>query len=475
MTSLRHALTGLAIAGLHGTAAAQAAACPTPMASYAVAWLGDDQFGVTATLGLPTTRFDLRFSEAIGRPEGQAASVSALEGWDAGGRSVAIDYVGEGGWEAAAPVRRIGYRLTADHDDVRWTGGGMDEVASHFGETYFFVGNAFFLLDYDWPPCPIEVAFELPADWSVLSPWSGTGRNFEASEPATLEKNAFAVGNFTAGHADAGTMQLSWVIDERVASVASELIPMMRTLPGVYARWFGSTPADRYAVVVFQGPYPDGGAFRQSFTLQLMAPVRAIDRISWGHGLAHEMIHLWLGNHVRGVDPERVYWFTEGFTDYLAIKLAFQAGQLDEARLQQRLANLVRRVRQAGRLSPGVGLVEAGSAKGSHWERIYGGGAMIALLIDAQHPAGFKAAMRELVRDGAEPFTHEQILERIDRHTDGAATRAFDLINDGGDLGTILVALGQAGVEFTAFGPDEVYVGWSACDSSSCVPGFLLR
>jgi predicted metalloprotease with PDZ domain len=352
----------------------------------------------------------------------------------------------------------------------------MDEVASHFGDNYFFVGNAFFLIDDAWPACPVAVRFDLPSGWSTLAPWDGGATRFTASSPATLEKNAFVMGKPTVGRMDAGPFALEWVIDDRLASAAPAITATMKPLPGLFADYFGTVPSPRYVVVVLQGPQMDGGAFRQSFALTLGQPTRPTDALVWSHYLAHEMLHLWLGNQIRGTDPERLYWFTEGFTDYLAIKLGYHGGVSDEAMLQQRLANVVRRVRLAAKISPDVGLAEAGAEKNRHWELIYGGGAMVALLIDAEHPDGFRAALRELSARADAPYSEAALLDVLDRHTDGAARRAYDAVSNGLDFGTIIARLGAAGLEVTGFSPDEVYVRFRGnCTAPECVPGFLRR
>ncbi len=452
-----------------------AQACPDPVARYTVRSVAPDTFAVAATFTRPTSRLAVRFSEAIGRPEAQAASVRDLSG-RAAEHAVAIRYAGEGEWTASEPLASITYRLVADHDRVRWTGGGIDEVGSHFGQAYFFVANAFFPIDDAWPACPVEVRFDLPSGWSVLSPWPGREGTYRAATPAEFEKNAFAMGRFTTGHADAGTMRLEWLIDDRLAAARPRIEAILPRLPGVFNDYFGSTPADRYVVIAFQGPYMDGGAFRQSFTLTLGSPVRETDALVWSHYLAHEMIHLWLGNHVHGADPEQLYWFTEGFTDYLAITLGYRAGITDVPMLEQRLANVVRRVRLAAKLSPGTGLVEAGAHKNDNWELIYGGGAMVALLMDAEDPVAFRAALRDLVAHADQPYTQAGLLARMDAATGGAATRAFNAVNDGLDFGAIVERMQRAGVEVTGFSPDEVYVRFAGgCRSDACVPAFLKR
>lgn len=454
---------------------AQGPACTGPVARYVVSRVGPDAFAVEADITAPVSRLVLGFSEAEGRPEAQAASVEALEGW-ADGRPVKVTYAGEGTWSAPAPLTRLRYRLRADHDAVAWGGGGRDEVAAHFGDAYFFVGNAFFLAGEGWPDCPAEVRFDLPEGWRALAPWPTGGGVARASTPATLWKNAFVMGQFTPDSARAGGMLLEWVIDPALAGVGPDVAALLRAFPPVVTEYFGVSPAERFVVVVFQGPFMDGGGFRQSFTLQLGTPVRPADALVWEHGLAHEMIHLWLGNQVRGAPPEDTYWFTEGFTDYLAVKLMYRAGLLDEAMLQQRLANIIRRVRLAPMLSPGIGLVEAGARKNANWARLYGGGAMVALLLDAEDAPGLQAALRDLANHGEAPYSQAALLTVLDRHTAGGATRAFALVDAGAGFGSLITLLGTRGLEVTGFSPDEVYVQFpGGCVTPSCVPSFLRR
>lgn len=275
-----------------------------------------------------------------------------------------------------------------------------------------------------------------------------------ASEPVTLARNAFIIGTQAPGQVEAPTMRVAWVVDERLGAIEPRLRSILTSLPAVFGQYFGSTPANHYAVVVFQGEGMDGGAFRQSFPLQLAGPVRPVDELVWSHGLAHEMLHLWIGNHIRGAEPAATSWFTKGFTDYLAIKLGYRAGLFDEAMLEQRLANIVRWVRLAPRLSPAVGLVEAGTRKHQHWERVYGGGAMVALLLDAEQPAALQAALRNLNDHAATPLTQAALLERLDASSGGAATKIFAAVDAGLEFGALVERFGDVGLEVTGFSSD---------------------
>ncbi len=77
MTNCRpiRTLAGVLLLAATRVAPAPAQDCPGPVASYHVRVAGDGLFGVEATFHIPTRHLQVRFSEAIGRPEAQAASV----------------------------------------------------------------------------------------------------------------------------------------------------------------------------------------------------------------------------------------------------------------------------------------------------------------------------------------------------------------------------------------------------------------
>jgi len=54
------------------------------------------------------------------------------------------------------------------------------------------------------------------------------------------------------------------------------------------------------------------------------------EHMGMGGLLAHEMFHEWLGQTIRGADPEElVYWFTEGWTDFYMRRLLLRGGLID--------------------------------------------------------------------------------------------------------------------------------------------------
>jgi predicted metalloprotease with PDZ domain len=472
----RHVFAALALVATVPVVAAESA---EPIARYRVAYAAPDAFRVEADFAQPTTRLDLN-SHGSSRPDAQAASVRDLQAFDAQGKPVAVAFAGNGTWEfKAAPASRITYRLLADHDDATWIA-GKDEVASRFDRSYFFAGDAFFLVDYDWPARPIEVAFDLPDGWRVTSPWRGNATTLVADHADHLGTNVFALGSDAAREVDAGGMRVTWLSDTRVQSTEAALLPIMERAPRAFTDFWGASPGDRLTAFFLSDPDTDGGAFRNSFAMRFATPLRASERVVWEHTLAHELMHVWMNNANAGIritGDGSAYWFTEGFTDYLTVKLMHQAGVIDEALLGQRLANQIRRYGIGKRLSPGIGLGAAGKEKHKHWELIYGGGAFLALLLDAelsqQSPTAFRDALRAMQSTPGVRHDNASMLAALDQRTGGRASALMAQVEAGMTLAQIRAALAPAGVSVEGFASDEVYVGLAPCTKEACASKFL--
>lgn len=137
---------------------AQEAVCTDPVAHYRVSYSGERQFAVEVVHSEPRGRWDLAHFPLADRPEAQAASVRHLQAFDATGESVAINYVGDGGWETDGTATRLTYTLLADHGDVDWNinGPGKEEVGDRFDNSYMFAGHAFSCSTGKCPAVPLR-------------------------------------------------------------------------------------------------------------------------------------------------------------------------------------------------------------------------------------------------------------------------------------------------------------------------------
>lgn len=465
-----------------GPAAADPAQCGEPVAQYSVRFAGEDRFVIDAEFAAPSQRWDLAHFPTPERPEAQAASVRDLEAFSASGDAVEILYVGEGGWETTAVggASRLRYTLIADHDQVDWNIGapGKDEVAAHFDASYVFAGHAFFLLDWDMPRCAVDLSFDLPAGWLVTAPWPEHGEGYRIADSWALGQNMFAMGLDQPQETRTGGLSLSWLMDSRLDTIRPRAVEILDVVPGAYTEFWGEAPGSAYTIFFMSDYMSDGGAFWDSFALRIALPLSAADEISWSHTLGHEVMHLW--NSLGKADGENVpdlEWVNEGFTDYLTLKLMSQAGLIEPEMVEQRLANLVRRYVLAGRFSPGVSLREAGHDKSAHWQTVYGGGGLVALLLDAElsrtEPQAFGAALRAMRAEQGEGYSYERFLETLDRLTENRASELVAWIDGRPSNSELVVRFAAAGLDLSLFGFDEAYVRFPACGDARCPPPYL--
>jgi len=475
-------MASVAIVGaIHITAtpsSGQAPQCDAPIATYRVRPDGDDGFLVDARFAGPTERFDLAFFPTLDRPQGQAEYIQDLLAFDEMHEHVDIEYVGEGGWKTPddAGASALRYRVLATHDETEWVGPGKDEVATRFDETYFFVGHAFFLVDFQWPTCEIEISFDLPSDWIATTPWRSRGDILIADDPEDLARNAFAMGRNPPGRVELNKLGLTWIIDSQVATAEPRIVKIMETLPSVFRDYFDAAPVAEYTAFFFADPETDGGAFRRSFALRLAFPLLPLEEVVWSHTLGHEILHLWIGaGRIHGENPSDTYWFTEGFTDYLTMRLMRQAGLIDQDLYEARLANVIRRYRLGQRFSPDVSLVEAGMQKFANWELIYGGGALVAFLLEAElsvdEPGAFREMMRAVYQDGEKPYSMERLTTVMNANTGGRAEEVLAWVEEGQSMVSIRDCFSKLGIETAGF-TDEVYVRKSDVCQAACAAIF---
>lgn len=454
------------------------AAGPAAVADYEIHYARHDSFEVDGRFQIPAKKLSLYFFPTARNPEGQAAFIKSLKAWDSAGRPQQLKYLGEGNWEGLrGPIGRVTYVVLARHDEDRW-GPGKDEVATHFDDTYFFAGNAFFLADYSWPDAPVRLKFDLPPGWQVISPWPGSDRTFEAPRRRSLTYNVFAVGKDAPQVESAGPVRVTWLAERKLEPLKPRLRELLVNLPAVYSRFWGETPVSSLTVFAFTDPETDGGAFLNSFALRLATPSESIDRVAWPHWLGHELMHLWNGSgRIRVADDGSTYWFNEGVTDYLTVKLMHEAGLVDDALLKQRLANFARRYQLGRRISPGTKLAAAGADKFKNWELIYGGGAMFAWLLDAElskrDPQAFRRSLREVYAQAEQPYDQQRLMAVLDSATGGQAGNIYEWLDEGASWSQLRERLRPLGIEFSGFGSDEAYVDFAPCGQPDCAPAFL--
>lgn len=453
--------------------------CAADMAEYEVAVVRAREFLVTAEFAEPQGGFQLWHQPTSDRPEGQAGSVRDLAGFDGDGRAVEVVYDGEGRWSAPAGARTIRYRLVVDHDRFRWPH-GADEVGHPFDGGYFFAGTAFFVSPAEGrETCPVSVTFDAPEGWTLTAPWATGGLSGRAPTVEDFQVNGFALGPYEPSVQRIGDFALTSVYEERLGEIAKPFgEELLEKLLPAYTDYFGGQPASGYSTFHFSYGNSDGSAFRQSFTLQYEWPLNEVEKPAWARALAHETMHLWIGAEgIRRADHQ-IEWFTEGFTDYLAIKHLYLAGFMDDEELRQQLGGVITRHQLGSRLSGGTSLREAGLEKGRNWFLIYGGGGLIAFVLDAEmsraEPGSFDRMMADLYAKRDEPYSFDRLMSVMDAHSDGRATEIFTAVDAGMRHNQVNERTRPAGVGVAGF-VDTTYVVFERnCDDPrGCAPAFL--
>lgn len=475
-------ILGAALAGTPSTALADQAECNGPVARYDVRYVGDDQFEVVGRFVEPSSRWDLAHFPTPDRPMAQSASVRDLQAFATDGSAVPVSYIGDGAFETEGKrgATTIRYRLLADHELVDWNiqAPGKDEVAAKFDQSYVFAGHAFFLLDWEMKRCSVEVAFDLPEGWNVTTPLKAEGDHFVVEDSWGLGQNLFAVGADSAEQVEVGGLTLNWLMDSKLEGVSGDVRDILSVLPERYTQLWGEAPGSRYSVFFMSDYMSDGGAFWDSFALRFAVPLSEADKISWRHTLGHEVMHLWnsLGKK-NGENVPELEWVNEGFTDYLTLKMMSQAGLIEPEMVEQRLANMIRRYVLSGKLTPDVSLRSSGANKGENWHAVYGGGAMVALLLDAElsreDPDAFPQLLRSMRAKKGEGYDYEGFVAALDRETAGRGSGIIEWIDSRPNSAEIVARFASLGLDVSIFGLDEAYVRFQACETGRCAPAFL--
>ncbi len=206
--------------------------------------------------------------------------------------------------------------------------------------TFFHgVGNAFLLVPQVGAGYPeaydVLLRWRLPAGWRGVCSWGVGDVMSDRLGPADVRHSVYMAGALATHRAElAGGGELTiamvgaFAFDAaRLADLAARLITDQcefmresRFPPFVIT----AMPAGR-AVPGETTPIGGLGLYR-SLALGLPAETPITDTIE--HLLAHEVFHYWNGRLLKPADPdELVAWFTEGLTDYYALRLLHERGR----------------------------------------------------------------------------------------------------------------------------------------------------
>lgn len=465
---MKSTIASIALATLlTAPAYSQETMCPDDFVKYNIGFSDAGNFNVEATFGASSGQFDIYDQQTADR-SGSAADFikNAVEVTPYG--NVPLTYVGDGTWKSSrgaseTPVT-IRYDLVPGHDEYEWPD-GKEEIAYRFDENYFFVGRRALLANYNLTSCSPTIAFNLPADWKVAAPWPTSAPHvFQPEDLSRMNVNGFAVGpdlqTFKSTFGDAG--EVTFVYEKSVTGVAKLAASDMNKVVDRYTSIFGGAAGSRYMIFMTSDSATDGGAYRDSFAMRFKTPVRTADGIIWRFGFAHETLHLWMGQTIRPADGD-IEWFKEGFTDYITAKALYAEGIIDGNDYERKLETMIGRYVMALVSGGPMSLVEAGHNKKQNRMTVYGGGAVVAMMLDAEMAAqngsgAFEAILADLFAGSGETYTQERLMSVLDAHSDGRASQILAEVDQGLSPFAMADQLDASGIALSVFTPEEMYV-----------------
>lgn len=189
-------------------------------------------------------------------------------------------------------------------------------------------------------------------------------------------------------HAYATTVSggsLTVLIRGRHAIDDSTLVARVKQVMTEERRFWGTTPPPHYLVTI--GVAPQGSLDGVRLVNAFVADIDSTQKMNeWVQGLfAHELMHEWIGSgilHPSAAVPDgALYWFTEGFDDFLAHRLMHAVGLLsDTGYVHVVNRDLMDHAFSAGRDSSWEALRRHGTLE----EEPYARGELIALALNAE-------------------------------------------------------------------------------------------
>ncbi len=337
-------------------------------------------------------------------PDGEASFVKNLVMKNSSGEIIPLKDQGAGDWKHSAERNErvtISYDIELRHDEYRWPA-GIDEVSYIRKDGIFFTGDMLFILPGTQLK-DISITINVPHQWTVSVPWKHSGGpTFIAEEYRDLINNCGFIGSHAVETimVDAFRMQLA-IGGSQKRSTALFVQTMTKSLRA-FSELFGGSRTTDYLVVIHDDVQSDGGAFRSSFSQLIDGEANGNSAVTWGHTMVHEIFHLWNGNAV--IPSTQEEWFKEGFTDYISVKYLHSLKILNETNFLKTMENTYRKYILAQIMAQPnaqpISIRDAGNEKAKNRLLVYGGGSLVALMLDVElrERTQFRAGIEQLMK-----------------------------------------------------------------------------
>lgn len=265
------------------------------------------------------------FRNFYGSIAGLAERIENFKLSDEGGADIAVRKLAPGEFTAERAATRFAY-------DVKLTPPAFAADAAHVS---WLDATHGLLMPGDLLPQPLadaKVDFQLPDGWAVSTV---EAKNINgAYDVGDADKSVFAVGRDLrekSGHG--GRLSYTFTTAGEWAFADAEAAQSVAEILGIYEDVTRTTPANQALVVLLPSPQPVPGnvwaAETRGSTVVLVSgslPSKLAAKAQLDGALTHELFHIWVPN---ALALEGEYdWFYEGFTNYLAMRVAMRRGQL---------------------------------------------------------------------------------------------------------------------------------------------------
>ena len=202
------------------------------------------------------------------------------------------------------------------------------------------MGNAFLLTPQPGNRIPRRyqtvMRWVLPAGHEAACSW-GVGRHVgDTLDASDLRHSIYVAGKLSKHTLEREGRSISVVLAGDLGFDAAKFAEFSERIIAAQCAFMGEREFPPFVVTAAAiGPPLREGELRisgnglyHSFALQLAPSSKLDDGVQ--HLFAHELFHYWNGRKLEAADPERlVFWFTEGFTDYYALRILFESGIWD--------------------------------------------------------------------------------------------------------------------------------------------------
>ena len=386
----------------------------------------------------PKTDTILMYPEGANHlPDGWATFVRGLVAKTDAGAVIPLQYLGQARWKVSEPLPQninLSYEILIHHDQGRWPF-GHDEAAYAKRDCVFYTGASLFIgaLDFEI----IDVQFNVPSGWHVSTPWkevAGKQNAFSVSGVEELINVGMLVGKHTERSVKIGNLEVILAVGQDLKESVDLFEATIKPLVPAAINLFGGlpvingTPTGKFVVIANKDVFDGGGTFIRSISMLFKDTPDRRNSGEWGHIIAHEMLHLWNGQTIR--EAEQEYWFTEGFTDYLAYILETRTHLISE---QELFNTIARKYDEYLAVAGKTGMRRAGDEKGKNYDLVYSGGLIAALALDIELRRKTKGAkglsdfMQRMYREfgaGGKKYKIEDVI-RVANSTADADLAAF--------------------------------------------------